>query len=171
MNHIFKKIFLSLFICFLIFSISYCSKKKEPEPASAPQAAPDFTLPDLNGKMVSLKDFRGKVIILDFWATWCPPCRQEIPLFVDLYSQYKEKGFEIIGIALDQEGEKVVKPFSQNYNIKYPILIGGEEVSEVYGGIRGIPTTFVIDRKGNIVKKYVGFTEKEVFEEDIKALL
>ena len=171
MNKVLKRIFLDVLICFLIFSISYCSKKKEPEPALEPIAAPDFTLPDINGKMVSLKDFRGKVLILDFWATWCPPCRQEIPQFVDLYSQYKEKGFEIIGIALDQEGEKVVKPFSQNYNIKYPILIGGEEVSEIYGGIRGIPTTFVIDRKGNIVKKYVGFRDREVFEEDIKALL
>jgi len=135
------------------------------------KTAPYFILPDLDGKMVSLKDFKGKVLILDFWATWCPPCREEIPHFQELYAKYRGKGFEVIGIALDQGGAKVVKPFAEKFNIGYTILLGGAEISDAYGGIIGIPTTFVIDRKGQIIKKYVGYRDKEVFEEDIKGLL
>lgn len=168
-----KKIFSGIFVLFLILPMLFCSKKKEAESSTDVNAklAPYFTLPDVNGKMVSLRDFKGKVLILDFWATWCPPCREEIPHFQNLYAQYKGKGLEIIGIAIDQGGRAAVKPFVEANRISYTILIGSEEVTNTYGGIIGIPTTFVVDRKGNIVKKYVGFRDKEVFEEDIKALL
>ncbi|OGL40927.1 MAG: hypothetical protein A3C43_09745 [Candidatus Schekmanbacteria bacterium RIFCSPHIGHO2_02_FULL_38_11] len=173
MNSDLKKIFSGVFALFLILPILFCSKKKEAESSTDASAklAPYFTLPDINGKMVSLRDFKGKVLILDFWATWCPPCREEIPHFKDLYAQYKRKGLEIVGIAVDQGGTKAVKPFVEINRISYTILIGSEEVTNSYGGIIGIPTTFVIDRKGNIVRKYVGYREKEVFEEDIKGLL
>jgi len=133
--------------------------------------APDFDLPDVNGKRVKLSNFKGKVIILDFWATWCPPCRAEIPGFIELYKKYKDKGVEIIGISLDEGGVKDVLPFMKEFGINYTILIGNYKVTQDYGGIRGIPTTFVIDKKGNIRAKYVGYRPKEVFERDIIMLL
>jgi peroxiredoxin len=133
--------------------------------------APDFELPDVNGKKVKLSDFKGKVIILNFWATWCPPCRAEIPGFIELYKKYKDKGVEIIGISLDEGGVKDVVPFMKEFGINYHILIGNYKVTQDYGGIRGIPTTFVIDKKGNIRAKYVGYRPKEVFERDIIMLL
>lgn len=133
--------------------------------------APEFSLKDINGAEKKLSDFKDKVVIIDFWATWCPPCREEIPHFIDLYSQYKDQGLEIIGIALDQDGERKVPAFAASNNINYTVLLGGEEVSDLYGGISAIPTTFVLDRDGNIVKKYIGYREKTVFEKDIKELL
>ena len=133
--------------------------------------APDFTLNDLDGEPFSFSSTRGKVVILDFWATWCPPCRMEIPHFMDLYKKYRRQGLEIVGVALDRGGASVVKPFAEKNGIDYPVVIGDQKVTVDYGGIRGIPTTFVIDRKGRIVQKYVGYREKEVFEEAIKGLL
>jgi len=133
--------------------------------------APAFTLQDLNGKNVSLSDFRGKVVVLDFWATWCPPCVKEIPHFIELYEQYKDKGLAMVGISLDREGVSVVKAFVQKYQIKYPILMTDGQVDKAFGGIPGIPTTFVIDSAGNIRQKYVGYREKAVFETEIKKLL
>lgn len=133
--------------------------------------APNFELLDVNGRKVRLSDFKGKVIILDFWATWCPPCRAEIPGFIELYNKYKSKGFEMIGISLDEGGVKDVIPFMKEFGVNYHILIGNYKVTQDYGGIRGIPTTFVIDKKGYIRAKYVGYRPKEVFERDIIMLL
>ncbi len=140
-------------------------------PETGGKPAPAFTLQDLEGNNVSLADFKGKVVILDFWATWCPPCIKEIPDFIDLYEQYKDKGFAMVGISLDQAGISVVKSFAQRFKINYPILMNDGRVDKAYGGITSIPTTFVIDSAGNIRKKYVGYIEKSVFEADIKALL
>jgi cytochrome c biogenesis protein CcmG/thiol:disulfide interchange protein DsbE len=133
--------------------------------------APDFKLKALDGKEVKLSDFKGKVRIVDFWATWCPPCREEIPDFISLQKEFKGKGLEIIGVSVDREGPEVVKKFGKEFGINYTSLLANEEVIAAYGGIRGIPTTFVIDREGYIVKKYVGATSKETFEKDIKELL
>ena len=185
-----KKLFCLLLV--LMFIIGGCKKNKtetaqkteveaEIKPAqpiadSTPSTtggkpAPAFTLQDLNGKNVSLADFRGKVVILDFWATWCPPCVQEIPHFIELYEQYKDKGFAMLGISLDQAGISVVKSFEQKYKINYPIMMTDGQVHNAYGGITSIPTTFIIDSAGNIRKKYVGYNDKAVFEADIKSLL
>ena len=125
----------------------------------------------LNGENVSLSDFKGKIVILDFWATWCPPCVTEIPHFIELYEQYKDQGFAMVGVSLDREGVDVVKSFVQKYGINYPILMSDGQVEKAYGGITSIPTTFVIDSANNIRRKYIGYRDKSVFEADIKTFL
>lgn len=163
MNKI-TKIFGVLALIFLIFS-SNSTQAQLQEGTKAPA----FTLKNLDGKSVKLSDFKGKVLIIDFWATWCPPCKAEIPDFIDLYKTYQKKGLVILGIALDDK-EKVSK-FAKDYNINYPIVIGDQSISALYGGITGIPTTFIIDRKGVIKAVHVGYKTKDVFEKEIKALL
>jgi len=133
--------------------------------APAKKKAPDFNLTDMNGKPVRLSDYQGKVVILDFWATWCGPCRRGIPDLNALYSDYRGKGLEILGIAVDEGGKEMVQQGMQEHSITigYPILIGTAEVQKSYGGIEAIPTTFILDKEGNIVAKYVGLQDKETF--------
>ena len=137
---------------------------------SADKKAPDFSLEDINNRTVRLSDYENKVIILDFFATWCPPCRTEIPDFVELMDEYGDKDFVIIGVCLEND-MKVVKDFATKYSINYPLLIDDGLVSESYGPIRSIPTTFIIDKKGDIVEKIIGARKKEFFEDTIKPLL
>jgi len=137
---------------------------------SSAQTAPEFKLPDINGKTVNLSDFKGKIVIVDFWATWCGPCKMEIPGFVKLQEKYKDD-LVIIGVSLDQNGPKAVVPFAKDYSINYHVVYGNGETVKAYGGVNGIPTTFVIDRKGNIQRKYVGYRPDSVFEKDIKDLM
>ena len=133
------------------------------------QEAPDFTLVDTEGKEVSLSDYKGKVIILNFWATWCGPCKMEIPSFIELQDKYEED-LVILGVSMDQGGPRAVVPFVKKNGINYPIVYGNGQVVQAYGGIRGIPTTFVIDRDFNIQKKYVGYREHSIFENDVITL-
>jgi len=184
-----RKLFCLILV--LTFIAAGC-KKKEPEPPQQDQAkveaeekptgdkappdpsakpAPSFTLQDLKGNQISLSDFKGKVVVLDFWATWCPPCVKEIPHFIELYEQYKDRGFAMVGISVDRGGISVVKSFAQKHRVNYPILMADGQVAKAYGGITYIPTTFVIDAAGNIRQKYVSYQDKAVFEADIKKLL
>jgi peroxiredoxin len=129
--------------------------------SSSQKTAPAWELKDVDGKTVKSSDFKGKVVVLDFWATWCAPCRQEIPGFVELQNQYGKDGLVIVGISLDDQGPKVVKPF----------MMDNGKTAELFGGVDAIPTTFVIDREGKIIHKHVGFVAKSQFEKEIKALL
>jgi cytochrome c biogenesis protein CcmG/thiol:disulfide interchange protein DsbE len=138
------------------------------EPGSV---APAYELPDVSGKAVSSAEFLGKVVILDFWATWCPPCREEIPHFVKLQDKYRAQGLEIVGLSLDAGGAKDVEPFAKEYGVNYTMLIANDELAKAYGGIVSIPTTFVVDRQGKIVKRFIGYTPPEVFEATIAPLL
>lgn len=140
------------------------------EAPSDGRVAPDFTLKSTDGKTVKLSDYRGKVVIVDFWATWCPPCKAEIPDFIKLYSRHKDGGFQMIGISLDEGGLKDVVPFMKEYGINYPIVLGTEEVVSAYGGIRGIPTTFVIDKKGYVRGAFEGYRPASVFANLIQQL-
>jgi thiol-disulfide isomerase/thioredoxin len=144
--------------------------------AQAVEASPSITasaweLKDVEGKTVRSSDFAGKVVVLDFWATWCPPCRAEIPGFVELQKQYGDKGLVIVGVSLDQQGPEVVTPFMKQFSMNYPVVMGDAKIVQAFGGISGIPTTFVIDRSGKIVSGRVGFAPKETFEKEIVPLL
>jgi len=136
-----------------------------------PQKAPNFSLKSFDGKIVELSKLKGKVVVVNFWATWCPPCRAEIPDFIKVYDTYKSKGFEIVGIALDEDGWEKVKPFVDKNKISYPIVLGTAAVVQQYGGIEGIPTTFIVDKKGNVVERQVGMLTKGMLEQKIKVLL
>lgn len=134
--------------------------------------APDFTLPAARGGgTVSLADYRGNVVLVNFWATWCPPCREEIPAFIQVRDSLHPEGFEIIGVALDEGGASVVLPFAQEYGISYPLAIGDQSVTQLYGGIRGIPTSFLVDREGRVVQKYVGAIDAQTLEEAVRTVL
>ena len=131
----------------------------------------EFELTTLDGDRISLSDFSGKALIVNVWDTWCPPCRREIPDFVELYTQYNPKGLEILGVTGGRSGVKAVQDFIKQFRIKYHNTLVTPDFVEGFGGIQSIPTTFVIDKKGYIYSKYVGYVPKETFENDIKAIL
>ena len=139
--------------------------------ADAKPAKLDFTMKDLAGKPVSLTSYKGKVILLNFWATWCGPCKAEIPGFVELQERYKND-LIVVGYSVDDEAPKA-KAFADEYKINYPILLGEgrEDVQDAYGPIWGIPASFIISRDGKVCKKHLGIAPKAVFEREIKALL
>jgi thiol-disulfide isomerase/thioredoxin len=133
--------------------------------------APNFTLESAKGKKVSLSDYAGKIVIVDFWATWCPPCRKGIPDLISLQKKYRNK-IAVIGISLDGDNTKAdVVPFIKEHGINYTILYATQKVVADYGNIEAIPTSFIIDKKGNIVAQRVGLTPKEYYEKEIKSLL
>ncbi len=135
------------------------------------EKAADFSLLNLSQKKVNLSDYQGKVIILDFWAPECPPCRREIPDFVELQKEWGDKGVQIIGITCSRMRLKAIISFAGKYKMNYPVLLCDEATYRKYGPIPGIPTTFVIDQEGKIYKKYIGYKTKGVFENDIKKLI
>ena len=140
-------------------------------PGSEGSVAPAWKLQDLDGKTVSSDDFKGKVVILDFWATWCPPCRAEIPGLIDLQKTYGKQGLMVVGVSVDQGGTDVIKPFVEKFGMNYPVLVADDKVQQAFGGFDAIPVTLVIDRQGRIVKRHLGLTEKDEFEAEIKPLL
>ena len=133
--------------------------------------APDFTLKDADGKTVHLADYKGKVVLLDFWATWCGPCKIEIPWFMDMQRKKKDKGLEVLGVAMDDNGWEDVKPFLADLQVNYRVVIGDDPTSQAYGGVESLPTTFLIDRDGRIAAIHVGVASRKEFEDGIDELL
>jgi peroxiredoxin len=133
--------------------------------------APDFALKDANGKVVHLGDTLGKVVLLDFWATWCGPCVIEIPWFQEFQRKYKDRGFEVLGVSMDDDGWKAINPFVASRKINYRVVLGDDKTGDQYGGLEALPTTFVIDRYGRIAAVHVGLTSKKDFEDAIEKLL
>jgi cytochrome c biogenesis protein CcmG/thiol:disulfide interchange protein DsbE len=133
--------------------------------------APDFALKDSHGNVVHLSDYKGKVVLLDFWATWCGPCNIEIPWFTDFERRYKDRGFEVLGVSMDDDGWKAINPFVTAKQINYKIVLGDDMTSDQYGSVEALPTTFVIDREGRIASIHIGLSGKKEFEDAIEKLL
>ena len=131
------------------------------------KSAPNFQLTTLDGKQVSLSDYRGKAVLLNFWATWCGPCRIEMPWFVDLQKKYEPQGFEIVGVAMDDSGEKAIRDFTQQIGTNYTILLVKDAVGDAYG-VEGMPTTFFIGRDGKVIDQTLGLASKKELEERIQ---
>jgi peroxiredoxin len=148
------------------------SVRTEPvKPDKDRHQAPDFALKDVNGQTVRLSDYRGKVVLLDFWATWCSPCQIEIPWFMDLERRNKDRGFAVLGVSMDDDGWESVKPFLSQLGVNYRVVIGNEETSQLYGGVDALPTTFLIDRGGKIAAVHVGLANRRDFEDGVAQLL
>ena len=141
------------------------------KPSKERKKAPDFELKDANGQTLHLSDYRGKVVLLDFWATWCGPCKVEIPWFEEFERQNKDRGFAVIGVAMDDDGWDAVKPFAKERGINYRLVLGNDHVADLYGGLDALPTTLLIDRGGNIAAVHIGLSGKNEFEDGIQELL
>lgn len=152
------------------FSIAVRRVNAPAGPFFGRQPAPDFAAVDLDGRKRALSDYKGKVVLLDFWATWCEPCRTEIPEFAELQRKYGAQGLQVLGISLDDD-PRPVRGFYARFNMNYPVMLGDAELAESFGGILGLPVAFLIGRDGRIVAKYSGRTDAAVFERDVKAVL
>ena len=164
----------SLISLFLFLLLIGCGK----EPQDAPyDPAFDFNFPDLNGKIHSMNDFRGQILVINFWATWCPPCVEEVPKLSNLYNRYKSRGIQVIGIALDKDSLNLLDPFVKKHGITYPILVGNDQVvanlsaGSLGKNFKGVPATFLFDRKGQIYKRFDGSFDLEQLEESLQTLL
>ncbi|MCX6150542.1 MAG: redoxin domain-containing protein [Ignavibacteriales bacterium] len=183
-NLIYTVGFIAVILVFFIVNNSQSEPEQGPYPPNYNPAtqsvanpfegkmAPDFELKTCDGKKLKLSDFKGKVILLDFWATWCAPCRRGIPDLVALKNEYKNKGLEIIGVSLDQDNTIAnVLPFIKEFKINYPVVYYNMDIIQNYGGIESIPTSFIINKDGKVVKSYIGLTEKAIYNKEIKKLL
>jgi len=140
------------------------------KPSSQTQTAPDFTLNSPDGKPLTLSSYRGKVVLLDFWATWCTPCRAEIPRFIEWQQKYGDKGFVVLGVSMD-DSSKDAAAFAREMKITYPVVMGTSQVADAYGGVLGLPVNLLIARDGRIVQKDVGATDLNALEKQVQSEL
>lgn len=142
-----------------------------PSPSAEAKAAPDFTLEDANGAEVTLSKLKGKVVLLNFWATWCGPCKIEMPWFADFQRKYKDRGFTVVAVSLDEEGWDVVRPYAEEMQFNFPVVVGNDQVAAGFGEFDALPTTFIINKEGEIVSTHMGLIDRAAYEEEIESLL
>lgn len=164
-------LFIGLACATTFTGVKVFQKKEGVRPEHDRKLAPDFSLKDATGKTVKLSDYRGKVVLLNFWATWCGPCKIEIPWFIEFQQQYKDRDFAVLGVSLDDDGWTSVKPYVEQKKINYRVMIGTEELSTLYGGVESLPTTFMIDRGGRIATMHEGLVSKGEYQTEIQDLL
>jgi peroxiredoxin len=160
--------FTPLLFAALCLLLAACTHK--PAPASTGKPAPDFSLADANGAPIRLSAYRGKVVLLDFWATWCGGCKTEIPWYIEFQDKYRDAGLSAIGVSMDADGWKSVKPFLADHKLNYPVVIGNDDLGEQFGVIN-MPLTLLIDRNGKIAESHAGVVDKDNFESKIRSLL
>jgi cytochrome c biogenesis protein CcmG/thiol:disulfide interchange protein DsbE len=141
-----------------------------PTPQEQRKEAPDFTLTDATGQPITLSTYKGKVVLLDFWATWCGGCKVEIPWYVEFDRKYRDKGLAVIGVSMDAKGMNIVKPFLAQRKIEYPIVIGNDRLAKRFN-LTSMPMTLLIDRDGKIAVSHIGIVDKNNFESQIRTLL
>jgi cytochrome c biogenesis protein CcmG/thiol:disulfide interchange protein DsbE len=158
-------------VSFVVLILAACSHPRELKSEGQRQKAPNFTLKDADGNPVNLTDYRGKVVLVNFWATWCGPCEIEIPWFVEFEQKYKDQGFAVLGLSMDDDGWKAVRPYIASHKINYRVMIASEVVSQQFGDIEALPTSFVLDRQGRIATNHVGLVDKRDYQNEILKLL
>ena len=188
MTKVFKILCFSAAVAVMAVSFSGCNSKnwfkasaQENGASKGPlPTAPDATFKDLDGRDVTLSSLKGKVVVLNFWATWCEPCQVEIPWMIELQQKNADKGFTILGAAMDDEGKSVVEPYvqktefdvdGQKMKMNYPIVLGTDDLASKFGGLIGLPTTVVITRDGKIAKRFIGLANRDQLEKQVRALL
>ena len=132
---------------------------------------PDFSLEDLDGNLLTKADLDGKVSLVNFWATWCGPCKIEMPWFVDFQRRYKDRGFTVLAVSLDEDGWEPVREFADEFNFNFPVVLGDDTLAEDFGGIWALPTTFIVDRSGTVLYRHTGLVSKATYESEIEGLL
>ena len=157
--------------CTSVFSLGSAAPSKLFVKSGERRAAPEFTLTDASGQPVKLSDFRGKVVLLNFWATWCVPCKAEIPMFTELQQSYRDRDFVILGVSMDEDGWESVKPYMAERKMNYRVMIGNPDLAQLYGGLESVPTTLIIDKSGRIAVTHVGLCSKSEYEGDIQEVL
>lgn len=153
-----------------VYSVSSATLPAAITAARLRKPAPAFALADSQGALIRLSSYKGKVVLLDFWATWCGGCKIEIPWFMEFANRYKDAGLAVIGVSMDEGGWKLVKPFLEEKKVNYPVVLGDDLMGKLYG-VESMPMTLLIDRNGKIASSHIGLVDKNVLENEIRTLL
>jgi thiol-disulfide isomerase/thioredoxin len=168
-------VFIAAIVAAMLFAGIHMARKNAANSPGKGQlmgnVAPDFVLPTLDGKDLKLSDLRGKAVLLNFWATYCGPCKVEMPWFVELQKEYGPQGFQIVGVAMDDASTEDIAKFVKEMGVNYPVVLGKESVGESYGGVGVLPTTFFLDRDGKVIFREFGLQSRSVFVDHIKQAL